>query len=145
MAPDVECVRGHSRFPVPLGDTVMMPLRPLRTLLVAVFIGVAALALAACGGDDKPNATPANTVEMGDFWYKPAEFTVPVDAIVNIVNDGAVAHSWIIKGAGVGTTAIAPGQSIIVDLRGIKPGTYTIFCDQAGHTEAGQTGRLTIA
>ena len=118
---------------------------PLRALLVAVLIGVAALALPACGGDDKPNATPANTVRMGDFWYKPAEFTVPVDAIVNIVNDGAVAHSWILKGAGVGTTAIAPGQSIIVDLRGIKPGTYTIFCDQAGHTEAGQTGTLTIA
>ena len=122
-----------------------MHLRPLRTLLVAVLIGVAALALSACGGDDTPNATPANTVRMGDFWYRPAEFTVPSNAIVNIVNDGAVPHSWILKGAGVGTTAIAPGQSIIVDLRGIKPGTYTIFCDQAGHTEAGQTGKLTIA
>ena len=118
--------------------------RPLRTLLVAV-LGVAALALSACGGDDKPTATPANTVSMGDFFYKPAEFTVPANAIVNIVNDGAVPHSWILKGAGVGTTAIAPGQSIIVDLRGIKPGTYTVFCDQAGHTEAGQTGKLTIA
>lgn len=122
-----------------------MHLRPVRTLLVAALVGVAALGLAACGGDDKPNATPANTVRMGEFFYKPAEFTVPTNAIVNIVNDGAVAHSWILKGAGVGTTAIAPGQSIIVDLRGIKPGTYTVFCDQAGHTEAGQTGKLTIA
>ena len=121
-----------------------MHLRPIRILLSAVHFGVAALALPACGEDDKPNATPANTVEMGEFWYKPAEFTVQADAIVNVVNVGAVAHSWILKGAGVGTTAIAPGQSIIVDLRGIKPGTYTIFCDQAGHTEAGQTGRLTI-
>lgn len=119
--------------------------RPLRALLAAALIGVAAVALSACGGDDAPNATPATTVSMGDFWYQPAEFTVPAGAIVNIVNNGAVAHSWILKGAGVGTTAIAPGQSIIVDLRGIKPGTYTIFCDQAGHTEAGQTGRLTIA
>lgn len=122
-----------------------MHLSPLRTLLVAVLIGVATFALSACGGDDSPNATPANTVSMGEFWYKPAEFTVPQNAIINIVNDGAVAHSWILKGAGVGTTAIAPGQSIIVDLRGIKAGTYTIFCDEAGHTEAGQTGRLTIA
>jgi plastocyanin len=120
--------------------------RPLRTtLLVAVLTTVAGLALSGCGGDDKPNATPANTVRMGDFWYRPAEFTVPKDAIVNIVNDGAVAHSWILKGAGVGTTAIAPGQSIIVDLRGIAAGTYTVFCDQAGHTEAGQAGKLTIA
>lgn len=117
----------------------------LRTLLVAVIFGVATVALPACGGDDRPSATPANTVRMGEFFYKPAEFTVPANAIVNIVNDGSVAHSWILKGAGVGTTAIAPGQSIIVDLRGIKPGIYTVFCDQAGHTEAGQTGKLTIA
>jgi plastocyanin len=119
--------------------------RPLRTLVVAVVVGLAALALPACGGDDKPNARPANTVSTGEFFYKPAEFTVPTNAIVNIVNNGSVPHSWILKGAGVGTTAIAPGQSIIVDLRGIKPGSYTVFCDQAGHTEAGQTGRLTIA
>lgn len=121
-----------------------MSLRRIRPLLAAVLVAISAV-LSACGGDDKPNATPANTVEMGEFWYRPAEFTVERDAIVNIVNVGAVAHSWILKGAGVGTTAIAPGQSIIVDLRGIKAGTYTIFCDQAGHTEAGQTGKLTIA
>jgi plastocyanin len=119
--------------------------RSIRPLLVAVLVGLSATALSACGGDDKPNATPAMTVKMGEFWYQPAEFTVPRDAIVTIVNDGAVAHSWIVQGAGVGTTAIAPGQSIIVDLRDIKAGTYTVFCDQAGHTQAGQTGKLTIA
>jgi plastocyanin len=122
-----------------------MHLRPIRSLVVAVLVGISATALSACGGDDKPNATPANTVEMGDFWYQPAEFTVPRDAIVNVVNVGAVAHSWILQGAGVGTTAIAPGKSIIVDLRDIKPGTYTIYCDQASHTQAGQSGKLTIA
>ena len=122
-----------------------MHLRRTRSIVAAVLIGISTTVLPACGADDKPNATPANTVEMGDFWYKPAEFTVQSDSIVNIVNVGAVAHSWILQGAGVGTTAIAPGQSIIVDLRGIKAGTYTIFCDQAGHTQAGQTGKLTIA
>ena len=118
--------------------------RPIRSLALAVTLALAAVALSACGGDDKPNAT-AHTVEMGDFWYKPAEFTVPRDAVVNVVNVGAVAHSWILQGAGVGTVAIAPGKSILVDLRDIKPGTYRIFCDQAGHTEAGQSGKLTIA
>jgi len=119
--------------------------RPLRTLIVTVLVGLALTTLSACGGDDKPAATPATTVMMGEFYYKPADFTVPRDAILNIVNEGAVAHSWIIQGAGVGTTAIAPGQSIIVELRDIKPGTYTVYCDQAGHTQAGQTGKLTIA
>lgn len=122
-----------------------MHLRLLRTLVAATLIGVAAFALPACGEDDEPNATPAGTVEMGEFWYRPAEFTVQRDTIVNIVNVGAVAHSWILQGPGVGTTAIAPGQSIIVDLRGIKPGTYRVFCDEPGHAEAGQVGKLTIA
>jgi plastocyanin len=122
-----------------------MPLRPLRSLVIAVLVALGATTLYACGGDDKPAAAPANTVMMGEFYYKPADVTVPRNAIVNIVNEGAVAHSWIIQGAGVGTTAIAPGQSIIVDLRDIKPGTYTVYCDQAGHTQAGQTGKLTIA
>jgi uncharacterized cupredoxin-like copper-binding protein len=61
------------------------------------------------------------------------------------VNEGTVAHSRIIRAAGVGTTAIAPGQSVIVDLRGITAATYTVYCDQAGHIQAGETGKLTIA
>jgi plastocyanin len=116
-----------------------------RTFIVVTLLVVATLALSACGADDTPTATPANTVRMGEFFFRPAELTVPRNAVVNIVNDGAVAHSWILQGAGVGTTAIAPGQSIIVDLRDIKPGTYTVYCDQVGHTQAGQAGRLTIA
>lgn len=119
--------------------------RSIRPLLAALLLGISATVLAACGGDDTPNATPAVTVSMGEFWYRPAEFTVPRNAVVTIVNDGTVPHSWIVQGAGVGTTAIAPGQSILVDLRDIKAGTYTVFCDQAGHTQAGQAGKLTIA
>ena len=117
----------------------------LRPLMVTVLLGVASVSLPACGGDDEPNATPAATVEMGDFWYQPAEHIVARDSVVNVVNVGAVAHSWILMGAGVGTVAIAPGRSIMVDLRDIGPGTYRIYCDQAGHTEAGQAGTLTIA
>lgn len=119
-------------------------LRPIRPFVAALLVGISATVLPACGGDDKPSAEPALTVSMGEFWYQPAEFTVPRDALVTIVNDGTVAHSWIVQGAGIGTTAMAPGQSIVVDLRDIKPGTYTVFCDQAGHTQAGQTGKLTI-
>jgi plastocyanin len=119
--------------------------RPLRSFIVTLLVALAATTLAACGGDDQPAATPATTVMMGEFYFKPAEFTAPRNAILKIVNEGTVAHSWIIQGAGVGTTALAPGQSIIVDLRDIKAGAYTVYCDQAGHTQAGQAGKLTIA
>ena len=114
-----------------------------RRLVLAAIVAVSVLALSACGGDDRP-ATAPMTVRMGEYFYRPAELSVARDADVRIVNDGAIVHSWIIQGAGVGTAGIEPGGSIIVGLRGIAPGTYTVYCDQAGHTQAGQTGRITI-
>jgi plastocyanin len=114
-----------------------------RFLAVLALVGLA-FALSACGGDDAQVATPAGTVSMGDFWFKPADVTVAADSEVTVVNDGAVIHNWIVRGAGVGTAELKPGQSIIVSLKGIKPGTYTVYCDQPGHVEAGQIGTLTI-
>ena len=116
-----------------------------RTLAAAVLVIVTVLGLAGCGGDDKKVAGPPNSVRMGEFYFRPADLTVPRDSEVTVFNDGAVIHNWIVKGAGVGTAELRPGQSIIVSLKGIKPGTYTVYCDQPGHAEAGQTGMLTIS
>ncbi len=118
--------------------------RRRRTLTAAVLLAVAALALVGCGGDDKALTAPSVTVHMGEFFYRPADLTVARNSALTVVNDGAVVHTWIVKGAGVGTAGLAPGASIIVDLKGIAPGTYTVFCDQPGHTQSGQTGTLTI-
>ena len=114
-----------------------------RFVLVPILVALLALALSACGGDDVAK-TPPVTVSMGEYFYAPAELTVPRDSDVRVVNNGAIVHSWILKGAGVGTAGIAPGGSIIVGLQGVAPGTYDIFCDQAGHTQAGQAGKITI-
>jgi len=113
-------------------------------LVMLVVAAVAVVVLTACGGDDAARTAPTATVHMGEFFYRPAELTVARNSALTVVNDGAVVHTWIVKGAGVGTAGLAPGQSIIVDLRGIEPGTYTVFCDQPGHTMSGQSGTLTI-
>ena len=115
-----------------------------RALALAVLTLTALLALGACGGDDEQVGAPALTVRMGDMFFDPAGVTVPAGAEVRVVNEGAVVHNWIVRGAGVGTAEVRPGQSIIVSLRGIKAGTYTVYCDQLGHVEAGQVGTLTI-
>lgn len=115
-----------------------------RRLLVAAVVAVLGLAFAACGGDDQKLTAPTATVHMGEFFYKPAELTVARNSALTVVNDGSVVHTWIVKGAGVGTADLAPGRSIIVDLKGIAPGTYQVYCDQPGHTQSGQTGTLTI-
>ena len=64
---------------------------------------------------------------MGDFNYRPADLTVGRHSEVRVVNEGAVIHNWIVRGGGVGTAELRPGRSIIVDLRGIRPGTYIVF------------------
>lgn len=120
----------------------MRPRKP-RFLAVLALVGLT-FALTACGGDDAQVSTPAGTVTMGEFWFKPADLTVAAGSEVTVRNDGAVIHNWIVRGAGVGTAELKPGQSIIVSLKGIKAGTYTVYCDQPGHVEAGQVGTLTI-
>lgn len=115
-----------------------------RSLAAVLLVALAALTLSGCGGDDPKPPTPAVTVHMGEFFYRPAEVTLPRNSSVSVVNDGTVVHTWIVKGAGVGTAGVAPGQSILVNLRGIAPGTYTVYCDQPGHTQNGQSGTLTI-
>ncbi len=81
---------------------------------------------------------------MGEYFYQPADVVVPRNSKITIVNEGSLVHSWVVKGAGVGTAGLPPGQSIIVFLAAVPPGTYTIYCDQPGHTQLGQAGILTI-
>lgn len=129
---------------LPRSQSDRHPRRLVSSLLLAALAATAVLALSACGGDDRAIASPAVTVHLGEFFYQPAQLTVPRDSSVNVVNDGALGHSWILKGVGVGTPEVMPGRSIIVNLRGVAPGTYAIYCDQPGHMAAGQSGMLTI-
>jgi plastocyanin len=115
------------------------------SLVVATLLTLGIAGATACGSDDSPVAAPAATIRMGEFFYQPAELTVARGSTVLVVNDGAAVHSWILKGPGIGTAGIAPGDSLLVDLRRVAPGRYTIFCDQAGHTQAGQIGTLTVS
>lgn len=125
------------------GRTRRTPRPPLaRFLALLALLLLVALITGSCR-EDETDVDPA-TVSMGEFWFRPAELTVPRNAKVTVVNDGAVVHTWIVKGAGVGTANVRPGQSAVLDLEDIQPGAYTVYCDQPGHTEAGQSGRLTI-
>lgn len=117
------------------------------TLRTIVLAGVAGLAVTVPSACTKTAAatSPAATVHMSEFSYSPKSVSVPKNAKVLVENDGQVVHNWIIKGAGVGTAEVQPGATQVLDLGGIAPGTYTVFCDRPGHAAAGQTGSLTIA
>jgi plastocyanin len=100
---------------------------------------------AGCGGVS-PAAHPsaATMVHMAEYSYTPANLTVPLNAKLTVINDGTLTHTYILSGVGRGTADVQPGKRVTLDLAGVAPGTYRVFCDQAGHTEKGQSGTLTI-
>ena len=81
---------------------------------------------------------------MAEYSYTPADLTVSRDIKLTVINDGTLTHTYILRGIGRGTADVQPGKRVTLDLAGVVPGTYQVFCDQAGHTESGQSGTITI-
>ena len=128
-------------------------------MLIALAIG--ALFLAACGGRPAQQPTqppvaeqpaaPAPSaegqkvkVDMSEFKYavEPAEVKAG-KVTFELVNAGTVEHSFIIEGTDVKSEQIRAGQTVLVQTD-LKPGTYTVVCDVAGHKEAGMTMQLVV-
>jgi plastocyanin len=98
-----------------------------------------------CGGSSSAsNPAAATTVHMAEYSYTPAALTVAANTKLTVVNDGAVVHNYILRGIGRGTADVQPGKRATLDLTGVAPGTYQVFCDQPGHTANGQSGTITI-
>jgi manganese oxidase len=119
--------------------------------LFASFTAVAAFLLAALGiivvvNDDGSTTTTTAApvpVSMTEFAFSPSSVTAPVGGQLEAVNDGSMAHNLVIDG-GPGTGDVNAGQSELLDLTGLAPGTYTFTCTIAGHADSGMRGTLTI-
>jgi plastocyanin len=134
---------------------------------------IAALALAACGGGDDDTTAAESSAPAETQAEAPAEnegasaakalkfeadpngelaFTEkkatsgPGEVAVDFNNPSTVPHNVEIESADgevvAETEVITEGsESVTADL---KPGTYTFFCEVAGHREAGMEGTLTV-
>ena len=80
--------------------------------------------------------------------FDPATLTAkagqPIQVTLN--NGGQIAHDFDIADGPVQPVKITaqPGQSASATFTIDKPGTYTFFCSQPGHQEAGMKGTLTV-
>jgi uncharacterized cupredoxin-like copper-binding protein len=120
-----------------------------------------ALALAGCSGAGGPSKSIH--VTMTDFAFSPNAFTVPAgeEIAVELTNNGAVAHSFIIMQAGQNVqshfteadkskvlwevTAVPPGESMKTSFTApADAGEYEIVCGVAGHFEAGMVAKLRV-
>jgi len=90
-------------------------------------------------------ATEILEVELGELFIKPGELEVEAGtATMKVTNSGATEHNLAVEGVGK-SPMLAPGASTTIRLPDLEPGTYTYFCEVAGHREGGMEGTLTVA
>jgi plastocyanin len=128
-----------------------------RTPLPLTLAGAAAalaITLSACGGDD--GSTTDTTSASGDGGGGSALVVEAKDNLkfdkdsyeaqsgsvdITYENSGSVAHTLLIKGKSGFKLSVGSKDEGSIDL---APGTYTIYCDVAGHEAAGMHAELTV-
>ena len=132
-----------------------------RSARIVMLAGItAALALGACGGDDgndgaKGSTTESTTgsaagatlnVEAHDISLTPKELQATAgDVAISYSNSGAIQHTLLIDGvSGFKLDVTSKGDTDSGTVK-LDPGTYTIYCDVAGHRAAGMEGRLVVS
>jgi plastocyanin len=132
-----------------------------------IALTAAALAVGACGGDDKqseskstPESTPTEAATKASGGGETLKIAAPADGSLKFTqsawtaeagkvkidfdNPSTVPHAVDVDGNGVDkvTKTITQGKAAVtVDL---KPGTYTIFCPVGNHRQSGMEGKLTV-
>jgi plastocyanin len=123
---------------------------------VGVVLAFAVLAIVGCGGDDDADAngsTPAPeadlTVEAHDNDFDRDEYTLaPGEQQVSYVQEGEIRHTLLVEtadGAPVdGFELEVDGSSSDAGTVDLDAGRYTLYCDVAGHREAGMEADLVV-
>lgn len=116
-------------------------------LLVALMIVVGLIRGPGRAAEAQP--APSQTATVAHLTL--TEFSIEGDLAVppgpvrlEIHNQGAVTHNLVVEG-GPRTPELSPGESAELDLGTLAEGSYRIFCDIAGHREAGMEAVLTVA
>jgi plastocyanin len=120
-----------------------------RVLCVAA---IAALPLAACGGDDDEGADTGGDAPAGDavvvhaqdsLAFDPEALEAPAGAIsFRLENDGSLPHTFVIEDH-ESDMKLSVGSSDEGTIT-LEEGEYTFYCDVAGHRGGGMEGTLQV-
>ena len=123
-----------------------------RNLLCLAGAAALALTLGACGdsgSDDEPDAsacTPESSVTVGaqDALKFDAEaYEADASCVeVTYTNEGNLPHTLLVKEVDGFKLSVGTTDEGVLEL---EPGTYTLYCDIAGHESAGMTAELTVS
>jgi plastocyanin len=132
--------------------------RRTHTLAVGALAVVGLVALTACGddGDDgggtsDPAAADADLqVVARDIELDQDSYTLTAGtSTIAYVQEGAMLHTLLIEGpdgedvAGFGLEVTEDGEVDTGEVT-LEPGTYTLYCDVAGHRQAGMEAELVV-
>lgn len=124
-------------------------MRRLLALLAAT--ALAAFALSGCGDDSSSNAGPISgvdgTLEIGalDIEFDRNSYSTPAGEIeVEYVQQGSIIHTLVIEGIDDFKLEVSSSGDVDRGSVELEPGTYVMFCDVAGHREAGMEATLEV-
>lgn len=142
-----------------------------RTRRLLALTAVVLLTLAGCGGDDGDDvaagdgdtedttettestggdgdgATDADvTVVAEDIDFPQKQFEAPAGEVtIAYENQGQIRHTLVIEDVeGWETLEVEESGAVATGSIELEPGEYTLFCDVAGHREAGMEATLTV-
>lgn len=100
-------------------------------------------------GDEVAAVDPAGgqqAVELSEFAIDPDPVTIDPEGTLTVTNAGAIEHNLKIEGMEeeYATEDLAGGAEGSLDLTGLEPGEYPLYCDIQGHAESGMTATLVV-
>jgi FtsP/CotA-like multicopper oxidase with cupredoxin domain len=134
------------------------------TLFVFIFAAVALLAsvigvglaarsvadakrIRSAAGGTAAAATPTTAtamVHLSEFKLEPAKVTIAAGGTLQLMNMGTTQHNVAIKDTSLASPMIDAGATGNLEVAGLSPGTYTMYCQVAGHEQAGMKATLHI-
>jgi plastocyanin len=108
---------------------------------------------AAAEGESAAGGGTVDVLAGDPFKFEPKELTVAAGEVtVNLTNQGTIIHTLAFeqvpgfeKLIASGTKRQAPGKGPTASgTAKLKKGTYTFYCDEAGHRGAGMEGKLIV-
>jgi manganese oxidase len=115
--------------------------------LLAAILAFTALVTAARANSKSGGGAAAaggTQVQLSEFQISPSRVSVPVDGRIVVTNNGSVTHNFWIGNTDVHSKDLKPGDSATLDLKGVAKGSYPVYCNVAGHKEAGMNGTLVV-
>src|SRR5439155_25884546 len=83
-------------------------------------------------------------VHLSEFKIEPGDVTVAAGGTLQVMNLGTTAHNLAIKDTQLASPMVNAGGSANLSVSGLSAGTYTLFCQVAGHEQAGMKATMRI-